>query len=105
MLMKLALGQSRVGLERDQQIALRDAKGTRVCCLHGVLWITQEGAATDVLLEAGQSLVIDTPGLTLVMGMGPSTLRLRERASRRFAPWQALAGWIRLRPLRPAHAY
>src|SRR5262245_19718530 len=103
--LKLALGQSRVGLERDQEIALRDAKGVRVCCLDGALWITQEGMAADPLLEAGQSLLIDTPGLTLVMALGRSTLRVRERVSHRIAPWQALTRWIRLGPLWPRSAY
>jgi len=102
MLMKLALGQSRVGLERDQVIAVRDAKGVRVCCLDGALWITQERMAADVVLEAGQSLVIDSPGLTLVMALRPSTLRLRERVSRVSAVWQTLGGWLQVGRLRPS---
>jgi hypothetical protein len=101
MLMNLALGLSSVGLERDQLIAIRDAKGIRVSCLDGALWITQEKMAADVLLEAGQSLVIDSPGLTLVMALRPSTLRLRERVSRVSALWQTLAGWLQAVPLRP----
>jgi len=103
--MNVAFGKSSVGLERDQMIALRDAKGTHVRVLDGVLWITQEGTGTDVLLEAGQSLVIDTPGLTLLMAMRPSKLRLRERISRPSALWQALVSWARLRPLRAGGAY
>lgn len=99
--MKLALGQSNVCLERDQLIALRDAKGVRVSCLDGALWLTQDRMAADVVLEAGQSFVIDTMGLTLVMALSPSTLRLRERGSRVPALWQALAGWLQAGPLRP----
>ena len=99
--MNLALGQWTVGLERDKLIALRDAKGVRISCLDGALWITQEKKAADVVLEAGQSFVIDTMGLTLVMALSPSTLRLRERGSRVPALWQALAGWLQAEPLRP----
>ena len=100
--MKLALRQSSIGLERDQLIALRDAKGVRVSCLDGALWITQETIVADVVLEAGQSLIIDTPGLTLVMALRPSALRLRERVSRASPLWQALAGWLRAGLQRPS---
>src|SRR5262245_58357913 len=103
--MKLTLGQSSVGLERDQSIAMRDAIGVRVSCLDGALWITQEKVAADVLLEAGQSFVIDTAGLTLVTALHPSTLRLRERPSRLSALWQALAGWLRVGPLGRSGVY
>ena len=103
--MKLALGQSSVGLERDQLIAVRDARGVRVSCLDGALWITQETMAADVVLEAGQSLVIDTPGLTLVMALRPSTLRLRERVSRVSALWQTLVGWLQAGLQRPSGVY
>jgi len=100
--MNLALGQWTVGLERDKLIALRDAKGVRISCLDGALWITQEKKAADVVLEAGQFFVIDTPGLTLVMALCPSALRLRERVSRVPNPWQALANWLRAGRLRPS---
>ena len=100
--MKLALGLSSVGLECDQLIALRDAKCVQVSCLDGALWITQEKMAADVLLEAGQSLVIDSAALTLVMALRPSTLRLRERVSRVSALWQTLTCWLQAGPLRPS---
>jgi Protein of unknown function (DUF2917) len=105
MLMKLTLRQSSIGLDRDQLIAVRDAKGVRVCCLDGALWITQETMVADVVLEAGQSLVIDTPGLTLVMALRPSTLRLRERVSGASALWHTLAGWLRAGLQRPSGVY
>ena len=69
--MKLALGLSSVGLERDQLIAIRDAKGVRVSCLDGALWVTQEKMAADVLLEPGQSLVIDWPSIRFSGGPTP----------------------------------
>jgi len=103
--MKLALRQSSIGLERDQLIALRDAKGVRVSCLGGALWITQETMVADVVLEAGHSLVIDTRGLTLVMALRPSALRLRERVSRASSLWQTLAAWLQAGLQRPSGAY
>jgi hypothetical protein len=90
--MRLLLGQSKLGLERDQLVAVRDGKGVRVACLSGTLWITQEHSTADVVLEAGQSVVIDHPGLTLVTALSPSTLRICE--PRAAGLWRALLGWL-----------
>ena len=86
-------------------VAMRDAKGVRVSCLDGALWITQEAMPVDVLLEAGQSRVIDSQGLTLVMALRPSTLRLRERVSRLTALRHTLAGWLQPVLLHPKGVY
>ncbi len=91
--MRLLLGQSKLGLERDQLVAVRDGKGVRVACLSGVLWITQEQSTADVVLEAGQSVVIDHAGLTLVMALSSAMLRISE--PRGAGLWQALLGWLR----------
>ena len=90
--MQLKLGRSRLGLDRDQLIAVRDGKGVRVACLSGALWITQEQSTSDVVLEPGQSFVIDHPGLTLVMALRPSNLRVCE--PRAAALWDSLRGWF-----------
>jgi hypothetical protein len=91
--MRLLLGESKLGLEPDQLVAVRDAKGVRVTCLSGALWITQERRTADVVLEAGQAAVIDSPGLTLVMALSPSTLRVTE--PRVGGLWNALLGWLK----------
>jgi hypothetical protein len=91
--MRLLLGQSKLGLERDQLVAVRDGRGVRVVCLSGALWITQEHSTEDVILEAGQSILIDRPGLTLVTAMTQSTLRIRE--PRTAGVWNALLSWLR----------
>ena len=77
--MKLALDSTSVGLERNQLITLREARGVRVDCLDGTLWLTEERMPDDVVIEAGQSFVIATPGLTLVMALQRSTLRVSDR--------------------------
>jgi hypothetical protein len=91
--MRLLLGQSKLGLEPDQLVAVRDARGVRVLCLSGALWITQEQRTADVILEAGQSTVIDSPGLTLVMALSLSTLRVTE--PRVGGLWKSLLEWLR----------
>jgi len=91
--MRLLLGKSKLGLEPDQLVALRDAKGVRVTCFSGALWITQERSTADIILEAGQCTVVKGPGLTLVMALRPATLRVTE--PRISGVWNALLGWLR----------
>jgi hypothetical protein len=97
--MKLGVGQSRLVLDRDQLVTVRDGKGVRVCCLRGALWITQEQSTSDVLLEAGDSFVIDQPGLTLVMALRPSNLQVSEPRSAADL-WAGLRNWFGERLLR-----
>lgn len=92
--MNLNLGKSRLGLDQDQLIAVRDGKGVRVACLSGALWITQELSATDVLLEAGESFVIDHAGLTLVMALRPSNLRVTEPRASASAMLEGVLSWF-----------
>lgn len=98
--MELELGQSKLRLGRDQLIALRDATGVRVTCTAGVLWITEEQSAADIVLESGQSHIIGQPGLTLVMALRAASLCVREPQA---SAWTRLAGWVgRLLPTRLA---
>ena len=77
--MKIELSTPTLTLPRDGLIVLRDAAGTRVTTLKGALWITQDHAVGDVILEEGQSFTLDRRGLTLVMALTPASLRLLEQ--------------------------
>jgi hypothetical protein len=44
---------------------IENAKGIRVSCVRGVAWITQERDPRDLILAAGQSVVLDRPGLAI----------------------------------------
>ena len=44
---------------------IENAKGIRVSCVRGVTWITQESDPRDLILAAGQSVVLDRPGLAV----------------------------------------
>ena len=44
---------------------IENAKGIRVSCVRGVAWITQERDPRDMILAAGQSVVLDRPGLAV----------------------------------------
>lgn len=45
---------------------IENAKGIGVTCVRGVTWITQERDGRDIILSAGQSVVLDRPGLAVV---------------------------------------
>jgi hypothetical protein len=91
--MKLLVGESKLALERDQMVTLRGGNGVRIACVTGALWVTQEQDRTDVILEAGQSLVVDHSGLTVIMALGAATLRVCE--PRGTGLWRSLLDWLR----------
>ena len=45
---------------------IEDGEGLRVTSIRGPVWITQEGDRRDTILAAGQSFVLDRPGLAVV---------------------------------------
>jgi hypothetical protein len=99
--MNIELETSTLSVPRDGLVALRDAEGTRVTCISGALWITEDAREHDVILEAGKAFTIDRPGLTLIMGLLPATLHLSEApktAARRTGGWLSRV----LAPSRPA---
>lgn len=74
--MDATLYNARLALPKEGLIALRDGRNTRITCLEGTLWVTQEGTIKDEVLEAGQSLVIQYPGLALVTALVPAVVSL-----------------------------
>lgn len=76
--MKIILDDSRVDLRPEQVLRLDDAKGVRVVCLSGALWITQYHDLRDVVLSAGASFTLDRAGVALVSAMEASSVRLEE---------------------------
>lgn len=63
-------------LERLQIIRLRGARGVRISCSRGSLWITQEGVARDDFLVPGVSQEIETDGVVVIEAMLPSSLTI-----------------------------
>lgn len=49
---------------------------SRITCVRGLLWITQEGDPTDYVLHRGESFRPQTRGTVLVEGMHASLIRL-----------------------------
>lgn len=66
-----------IHLERGGLVRLseRDGAATVVNCLDGALWITHDNDQRDIVLEAGESHVVASPGLTVVCAIaGPAVL-------------------------------
>jgi len=76
--MKIDFGPSSFNLPSEGVVLLREARGARVLCLSGALWLTQEGRVDDVILQPGESLRITRAGLTLVTALRSSELRVLE---------------------------
>lgn len=93
--MNIELENSTIALARDGLIALRDAEGTRVTCLSGALWITEDQEVGDIILEAGESATLRRRGLTLLMALQPASLRLTEQRETLVDRFTArLARWL-----------
>jgi hypothetical protein len=66
---------SSVRLKTGELLDISDGEGFTVECLEGAVWITQSGDPRDIVLRAGQSFVLDKPGLALVCAAaGPATV-------------------------------
>jgi hypothetical protein len=89
--MNIELDTSTLSLPRDGLVALHDAEGTRVTCISGALWITEDAREGDVILQPGEAFTIDRQGLTLIMGLSPASLHLSE-APRTGA--KRIGGWL-----------
>lgn len=94
-IVNIALDASTLSLARDGLIAVRDARGTRIRCLSGHLWITEDRSELDTVIGPNQSFTIGHGGLTLIMAVSPATLQLAERRSGvagRVRSW--VTGWL-----------
>ena len=55
---------------------IETAKGIKVSCVRGATWITQERDPRDMILAAGQSVVLDRPGLAVVYAFKDAVITL-----------------------------
>ena len=65
-----------IGMAHGNVARIQNGRGALLCVQYGAVWITQSGSTADVCLEAGESLRIDSDGLTLVSPVGPAPLAL-----------------------------
>ncbi len=66
----------RLSLSAGRYAVLEDARGTRVVCADGVLWITQHADRRDIVLRAGESFVVDRDAKVIVNALSHAALAL-----------------------------
>jgi uncharacterized protein YqfA (UPF0365 family) len=63
-------------LRSPQAIRLNDGDGPRLAVVAGNVWITQQGDSRDIVLGAGEELVLERPGDTVVSALGGGSARI-----------------------------
>jgi hypothetical protein len=64
-----------VRLKTGELLDIHDGEGFTVECLEGAVWITQSNDPRDIVLNAGESFMLDKPGLALVCAAaGPAAV-------------------------------
>lgn len=79
--MDIAFDGSEFCLQENRPLRLRRARGLRVRCTAGCLWITAVGMREDIFLSAGDSWTLDSHRLVLVESLGAGRARLELPAS------------------------
>lgn len=74
--MRLHLENAELLLRENRPLRLEKAKGSTVCCLSGVAWLTVAGEAEDYFLSAGQQHRLASDALALVEAVGEARIRL-----------------------------
>lgn len=90
-----------IHLRKHQHLRLNDACGWAVHAMAGTVWLTQDGNARDIVLEAGESFVLDRDRDVLLSSLNGDEAQVslergtcRQAASRR-------AGRVRPSPALP----
>ena len=82
-------------LARGSIMRIEGRQGRAVTVFRGLVWITQDGDARDVIVADGQSFTLDRPGLAIVQALRDSDLLMIEKG-----------GAARdVKPPQPARAY
>jgi hypothetical protein len=93
--MNIKVARADLLLQDHEVLRLRDARGARVQCLRGALWVTQHRDPEDHFIGPGDALTLDRPGLALIHAIAPAEIVLSETTQEwDRSPW----------PLRALHA-
>jgi hypothetical protein len=95
--MNIRLRSAPICLPQGQAALLDDARGARVHCRGGSVWVTQEGDRRDVVLEPGDSLVIERDGMAVVSALRDASVEVQAAPAGGGALEALLSGWRRTR--------
>lgn len=87
--MRLNMEQATLTLQANSYLKLRGARGVRLTCREGLLWVTQEGVSRDDFIEPGAGLPLTADGDVLIEALSDSVLTLvhEQTAARRRRYW------------------
>jgi hypothetical protein len=74
--MKINLQSREICLRENQPLRLERARGQRICCTAGILWVTLSGEQNDIFLRNGEWLDIADDGLVLIESIGLGRMHL-----------------------------
>lgn len=79
--MEFDLGGGEICLRDNHPIRLQQARGLRITCTAGIIWLTVSGVPGDVFLQPGETHELAGNGLALIESLGSGRIRL-HRAER-----------------------
>ena len=99
--MQSDLNLSGVTLAKGRLQRIDDPKGLQINCLHGNLWLTQDGDPRDIVLQAGDEYRFESDAVTYVSALSDARfVLLRDPVA--FHP-PAPGGWMKALQVRIAH--
>ena len=74
--MKIDVSAGEIRLADNSPISLRGARGLRITCTAGTIWITLAGEPCDIFLNDGDCYVVHGNGLAIVESIGNGGFRI-----------------------------
>jgi hypothetical protein len=96
--MNIRLRTAPICLPQGQAALLDDARGARVHCRAGSVWVTQEGDRRDIVLEPGDSILIERDGMAVVSALRDASIDVQPVRADAGARTVARFGWRSLLP-------
>ena len=97
----MASSELLVQLKHHGLYDINDGQGLTVTCIDGTVWITQANDPRDIVINAGQSFLLDKQGLALVAApAGQATIAVRQASPESPSPESELEpsyDWSRAR--------
>ena len=93
--MNIRLRPAPICLPKGQAALLDDARGASIRCRSGSLWITQHRDRRDIVLEPGDTFVVERDGLTVVSAVRDSALDVQPASAGRESVAAMLSRWRR----------
>jgi hypothetical protein len=79
--MRMSMDNMVIQLADRKMLTIRDTRDIRIECNEGMVWLTVEGQAGDLLLGKGEHLMIKSNGPVFIQGMPYGLVKLASAAS------------------------